>query len=95
MTTKTKCDKIFYFRIGIDPDPKNQYDLLDARNCISNTLELYKFRHVDSTGSQASFKPKGHFEIFKLIVELTAERHNIRIRDVKYCDDPGLGLFWD
>jgi hypothetical protein len=95
MTTKTKCDKIFYFRVGIDPDPKNQYDLLDARNCISDTLELYKFRHVDSTGGQASFKPRGDFKVFKFIVELIAEKNNIRIRDIKLCDDPGLGLFWD
>ncbi len=94
MTTNTmKCDKIFYFRVGIDP--KNKYDLLDARNLINASLELYNFRHLDSTGGQSAFKPRGDFKVFKFIVELVAEKNKIIMRDVKYCDDPGLGLFWD
>ena len=95
MTHKTKCEKIFYFRVGINPDPKNNYDLLDARNLINASLELYNFRHLDSTGGQSAYKHKGNFEVFKFIVELVASQNKIILRDVKYCDDPGLGLFWD
>ena len=95
MTSKTKCDKIFYFRVGIDTDTKNKYDLLDARNLINATLEIYNFKHLDSTGGQSAFKPRGDFKVFKFIVELVAEKNKIIMRDVKHCDDPGLGLFWD
>ena len=94
-TTKTKCDKIFYFRVGLHKNPSEEYDILDARNAINDALELYKFKHIDSTGGQSAFKPKGLFDVFKFIVELIAERNKINIIDIKHCDDPGLGLFWN
>jgi hypothetical protein len=97
--SNVKPNKIFYFRVVYPKDydhdkPVVHCDILDNRNTINDVLSVYSFKHLDSTGGQSAFKPRGLFDVFKFIVELTAKENNINITDIKHCDDPGLGLFW-
>jgi hypothetical protein len=83
---------MYYYRV-FENEETNPLATLEARNRIAEALKLFKFEWCDMTGGQASFFPEGDFEIFKSVVLLIAKVENFNVLEIKFCLDPGIGLF--
>ena len=70
---------------------------IDDRNVIAQALDRAGYSWLEMTGGQAAYQsiePAIHnFELFRMIVLAEALHHSIMVLEIRYTQDPGLGLF--
>ena len=81
------ADMIYYLRC----------ESINERNVITQALDRAGYSWLEMTGGQAAYQPIEpeiyNFDAFRTFVLAEALHHSIHVLEIRYTQDPGLGLY--